>query len=67
MLLNVAYQHLHARLRHGQKCTADRCGDGCGFAGFDRWLQAPVLASEAAAEQRRAERLKVLLRGEIPA
>jgi hypothetical protein len=34
---------------------------------FDEWLDSPVLKSEVLAEERRQDRLKALMRGEIPA
>jgi hypothetical protein len=67
LLLNIVYRHLYDRCRHGEKCTRERCAAGCGFRELDEWLERPVLKSEALADERREERLKALMRGDIPA
>jgi hypothetical protein len=54
-------------VRHGQRCTQERCAAGCGFVAIDEWLDTPVTKSEQAADDRRTQRLQALMRGEIPA
>lgn len=67
MLCNLLYIHLRNRLEHAEKCTAERCVNACGFVRFEQWLDAPVTKYDRAAEERRKERLSLLLAGEVPA
>jgi hypothetical protein len=66
LLLNIVHGHLSRDLRHARDCT-DRCVDGCGLLGFDEWLEGPVTKSDRLVDERKAERLQSLMRGEIPA
>lgn len=53
-------------MRHVDTC-AEKCADACQARQFEAWLDEPVLQSEVEAERRREQRLKALMRGEIPA
>lgn len=53
-------------MRHVEAC-GDECADTCRVRQFEDWLTWPVLPSEIEAERRRQQRLKALMRGEIPA
>jgi hypothetical protein len=65
LLLNIAYEHLAAPLRHVEEC-AERCAEGCGHRVLEEWLSSPATRSDIEADERREQRLQALLRGEIP-
>ncbi|GAA3781125.1 hypothetical protein [Micromonospora maritima] len=59
------FVHLREQQEHGEKCTADRCADGCGFLGLDRWLSAPLTAADRAEEERLRAREQAIRAGDI--
>lgn len=53
-------------MRHVEAC-GEKCADACRVRQFEAWLDQPVLPFEIEAERRRQQRLKALMRGEVPA
>lgn len=70
--MNLIYIHLLNKRRHSEECALDEmrgliCADDCEVRAFLDELEAPLLPSEIAEEERIRQRRKELMRGNIPA
>lgn len=63
--VNAVYVHLLDKLEHHDDC-GEKCVESCPVVTFHRKLAEPVLGFDIRQQERERERLKALLKGEIP-